>query len=220
MNLAVLTPSRGRPDRFAEMVEAIRATADGEVKVYLATDDDDVVYPHIDGVVTWRGPRKRLAGWTNTLAATALLEGADILAFLGDDHRPRTPGWDTRIRQAFHEMGDGLVYCADGLQNERLPTAPFWSASVIRALGWYYPPVLKHLYADDYWLKLARDLGRCTYRPDVLIEHCHPSAGKADVDDVYRENDTWYDHDRAAFEAFVRTDHPAVLRRVKEALGL
>jgi len=169
-------------------------------------------------VICLRGPRQRLAGWANQLATVALEDGAEILGFLGDDHRPRTAGWDLQVVGAFTQMSSGLVYCADGLQNERLPTAPFWSADVIRALGFFYPPKQVHLYADDYWLRLACDLGRRYYLGGVLIEHCHPSAGKAVYDDTYRENDTWYEHDRRAFEAFVREEHPACLARVQEAL--
>jgi hypothetical protein len=144
-----------------------------------------------------------LAQWTNELAVEALRHGADILGFLGDDHRPRTPGWDERVKEAFRKMGSGLVYCDDGLQGERLPTAPFWSADIVRELGWFYPPTLQHMYADNAWLKLASDLGRCTYLPDVSIEHMHPSAGKAQMDDVYRENDTQYARDARAYQAWL-----------------
>lgn len=225
MSIAILTPSRGRPDRFREMVHAIRETADTNITVYLATDDDDVTYPNIDGVIHLCEPRRRLAGWTNRLASYALDDGHDILGFLGDDHRPRTPGWDTRIQEAFERMGSGLAYGRDGLQDERLPTAPFWTSDVIRALGWFYPPVLMHLYADDYWKLLADDLGRRAYLPDVYIEHMHPSAtdarghAKAEADSLNAENDSFYDRDRQAFEHLVRDSHPQILRRVQDALG-
>lgn len=220
MKLAVLTPSRGRPERFLEMCDAIRDTSDNRVQVFCALDGDDKAkYQIPSDVVCLRGPRQRLAQWTNVLAERALADGYDILAFFGDDHRPRTQGWDTRVKAAFEQMGSGLVYCADGLQNERLPTAPFWSSDVIRACGFYYPPVLMHLYADNWWLRLARDINRCSYLGDVLIEHMHPAAQKVESDETYRENDTWYDHDREAFTQFVIREHPDVLDRVLAALA-
>ena len=220
--IAILTPTRGRPERFAEMVEETCATAEGVVRIYCGLDDDDpgrrryIDDERVHTIIV--GPRKRLAGWTNDLAALAIGDGADILAFFGDDHRPRTRGWDRHVHAAFDRMGAGLVYCADGLQNERLPTAPFWSASVIKTLGWFFPPVLKHMFADDYWLRLANDLDRRVYLPDVLIEHMHPSAGKAEMDDVYRTNDTHIDADRQAFQRFIVEKHPAILERVRCAL--
>jgi hypothetical protein len=200
------------------MVEAVRSTATGPVDIYLATDDDDPFYPYVPVTSHMRGPRKRLAQWTNELAGEALRHGADILAFLGDDHRPRTPGWDERVEEAFRKMGSGLVYCDDGLQGERLPTAPFWSAGIVRELGWFYPPTLQHMYADDYWLRLASDLGRRTYLPDVLIEHCHWSNGKSAKDTVYDESERCLRADHEAFQALIRDEHPAILERVRRVL--
>lgn len=220
--IAILCPSRGRPDRFAEMVQAVRQTADApdDIVIYVGLDEDD--YEQYELPLDVRcliRPRMRLAAWTNLLARQALADGYRILGFLGDDHRPRTKGWDTRIRDAAERLGSGLVYCTDGLQNERLPTAPFWTADVIRALGWYYPPQLVHLYADDYWLRLARDLGRCVYLPDVLIEHMHHSNGKAEKDESYAESETFTDRDREAFEQLmIDGDHASNLARVRAAL--
>ena len=68
------------------------------------------------------------------------------------------PAWDERVQEAMGLIGSGLVYTADGLQDERLPNAPFWSGDVIRALGWYSPPPLHHLYHAHYWLQLAEVL--------------------------------------------------------------
>ena len=226
MSLAILTPSRGRPDRLAEMIAAIRATATDKVAVYVGLDKDDWEnYDPIPDVRYQVRPRMRLAAWTNLLAAAALVDGHEIIGFFGDDHRPRTQGWDLRVREAFDRIGCGLVYCADGLQDERLPTAPFWSADVLRALGWFYPPTLQHLYADDYWLALANDLDRRSYLQDVLIEHMHPSALDADgipkgvADALNVENDSFYDRDRNEFLRILREDHQDTLARVKEALG-
>jgi hypothetical protein len=224
--IAILTPSRGRPERLAEMIESIRETADGEVAIYVGLDLDDWAnYKQADGVSYLVRPRMRLAPWTNLLATEALAHGHEIIGFFGDDHRPRTQGWDALVKAAFDRMGSGLVYGDDLLQGENLPTAPFWSADVIRALGWYYPPTLTHLYADDYWLALANDLHIRTYLPDVLIEHMHPSAldtegtPKAIADALNAENDSFLESDRDEFLRILRDDHPAILERVKTALN-
>lgn len=206
--IAILTPSRHRRAQFVEMVEAVFSTADdpASIRVYLGTDDDDWSYlptVYAGSVHHVSGPRKPLGGWTNYLARIALEDGAEIVASFGDDHRPRTRGWDARTWEAFTRLGSGLVYTRDGLQDERLPTAPLWSADVIRELGWMFPPNQKHMYVDNFWLQFAQDLERCVYLPDVLIEHMHPSSGKATEDDVNRENDSHYEADRAAFAAFI-----------------
>lgn len=221
MSIAILCPSRGRPERFGEMVEAATRAATEEFVVYCGLDEDDPTlddYPDLDLVEYFVSPRKRLAEWTNRLAKLAIMDGHDILGFLGDDHRHRTYGWDRLIGHAMAEMGSGLVYGDDGLQGERLPTAPFWSADIIRALGWFYPPVLMHLYADDYWLRLANDLGCRRYLPQVLIEHEHYCNGKAVKDESYAESERFYDQDRVAFELFLANGHAEALVRAREAI--
>jgi hypothetical protein len=243
VSIAILTPTRERPQQFAAMLAAIRATSADHVEVYVGVDEDDASPYEFEDCIVCRGPRQQLAGWTNTLLPVALEDGHEIIGSLGDDHRPRTAGWDLRVRMAFDRlemgprvynlgivgpglrhgfapiMGKGLVYTRDGLQDERLPTAPFWSADILRELGWFFPLVLRHLYADDFWLRFASHIGRCTYLPDVLIEHLHPSATGAEPDAINVENDSHYGEDRAAFEAFVASDqYWGCVERVKAIL--
>jgi hypothetical protein len=47
------------------------------------------------------------------------------LASLGDDHRPRTKGWDRRLIDAIESLGGapGIAYGDDKLQGAALPTA-------------------------------------------------------------------------------------------------
>lgn len=211
MSVAVLCPSRERPDRFRELLEAIDATAAKPVRVYLGVDDDD---PTLAGyrdacgpfatVEVCGGPRRPLARWLDTLAAHAVSDGYSIIGFMGDDHRPRTGGWDDLVRQ---RIDGGMVYGRDGLQDERLPTWCFWSADVIRALGFFCPPTLEHMYLDNFWLALARGIGRCAYVPELLVEHMHPSAGKASVDAGYEKAESCVGRDAAEWEAYCDHGH-------------
>jgi hypothetical protein len=227
VTIAILTPSRGRPERLTELVESINVTAAGPIHLLVGLDKDD---PKLRDYSPWYQTdkpcrvdlivrsRRRLSAWTNQLARIAIHNGHTIIGSLGDDHRPRTPGWDQRITDALADLGSGLAYCADGIQDERLPTAPFWTADIIQALGWFSPEAMVHMYLDNYWLHLANDLGRRAYLADVLIEHMHHSVGKTQPDELSAINDAAMDRDRAAFERFARDQHQAILRRVRAAL--
>ena len=224
MSMAILTPSRGRPDRYADMLYAARSLAEqpGELTFYLYLDEDD---PERDGYATEDvavevvvGPRLRFTRSVNRLAERALRDSrhTGVIGVLGDDVLPRTPGWDVAIRSAMTTLGGGLVWCADDWQDDRLPTHPFWDSRVIEAVGFYVPSCLVHMYGDDYWRRLGRDLGRWSYLPDVLIEHMHPDAGKAALDPSYQQSAAEMQPDAAAWRRFVDSDdYDRALARAK-----
>lgn len=228
-SIAVLTPSRERPEQLHAMVDAIVETACDKVTVYVGIDDGDPSdYPtpgthFVSDTVTvrvLRGPRTYLGNWVNRLTVPALLDSHDILAFFGDDHRPRSHGWDLKVADAMRAMGLGLVYTRDGLQDERLPTAPFWHGDIIRALGYYCPPGLKHMWIDNFWVAFARGLGRVTYLDDVLVQHLHPSApGGNAYDAVNAANDAHEREDMHNFHNFLNSpEYRAALDRVRAVL--
>jgi hypothetical protein len=109
----------------------------------------------------------------------------DVLVFLGDDHLPRTTGWDKALADALAGKPAAIAYGNDLLQGERIPTAVAMTASIPRVLGYMAPPALAHLYVDNVWRDWGEGIGALTYLPDVIIEHLHPAAGKAERDAGY-----------------------------------
>jgi len=141
------------------------------------------------------------------------------IAFMGDDHRPRTPAWDTRYLEAL-KVRPGFVYGDDLYQGRKLPTQVAISTSVVQALGHMAPDVLTHLYVDDYWKALGTAADCITYLPDIVVEHLHPAAGKAAWDEGYRRvNDReMYEHDGAAYGEYMHEHLSRDLERVKFAI--
>jgi len=221
-DLAIITPTRGRPRRFAELVRAVDATAAGSVEIWTGLDyDDESDYfsavadvPGAARCVSYRGERRSLSAWTNHLAEQALAgdHPPRYLASMGDDHRPRTPDWDLELIAAIDSLGasPGFAYGNDLFQGANLCTAWVVSARIVTALGWMMLPACEHMFVDNATLALGRAAGAIAYRPGVIIEHLHPVAGKADWDDTYRatNNQARYNGDEAAYNTWVR-DHLA-----------
>lgn len=211
-DLVVIVPSRGRPHTVAEMAEAFEQTCTADTRLWFAVDDDD---PAVEGYHAAAPKGVMVAVTANTSMVDALNKAArflstggppniDVVAFLGDDHRPRTKGWDRAYLEALAAR-PGIVYCDDLLQGERLPTQCAMSTQVVRALGHMAPPVLTHLYVDNYWLDLGHAANCLTYLPDVVIEHVHPVAGKAQMDEGYARVNApaMYHRDAAAYGAYM-----------------
>ena len=195
-DLLVIIPTRGRPQAVPEIVQAwddTGATAD----LLFAVDTDDpelAAYKKhaadlkADGRVRFTfGKRRRLVGTLNAQAVKAA-KAYRFLAFLGDDHRPRPAAmpWDERIRVCLGG-GPGIVYGNDLLQGEKMATAVAMTSDIVTVLGYMAPPAMVHLCVDLVWVEWGRGMGRITYLDDMVIEHLHPAAGKAEVDAGYEE---------------------------------
>ena len=206
-DLLAIVPSRDRPADVAELIKTIRATARARTDLIVAFDDDDPqrgTYGRLrdrtrkDRRIMWAtGPRKSLAGWTNRLAAAHAGRYRAVCS-MGDDHRPRTDGWDVQLLAAALD-GTGLAYGDDLFQRENLPTAVVISSAVVAALGWVCQPSLRHYFVDNVW----KDLG-ALYVPGVVIEHLHYLATGAAPDDTYRQAETVQQADQAAYARWLR----------------
>lgn len=194
--LTMLVPSRRRPEAARDLCVHSFVT--------FVVDQDDLTaesYP----------PRRTLVvpGGTMVKALNQALSYVytPFVGFMGDDHRPAEFALaDLADVASLDAQVDGaaMTYGNDLFQGENLPTAIVMSTHLVRAIGFMAPPVLRHLYVDNYWLELGRALGILKYVPEVVIEHMHPAAGKSEWTEGHlRVNDqALYNHDRAAWEEF------------------
>jgi hypothetical protein len=220
--LLVIVPSRSRPGHVERLWEAWRATTAGYADLLVCLDVDDECieeYPH-DGDFWYSiGPRNGFAPRLNDAARRCAPDHFAVASW-GDDHVPRTYGWDLALVEALDALGTGFAYGNDGYQGERIPTACAMTSDIVSTLGWMTPPGLAHLYVDNVWKDLGTDLDRIRYLPDVLIEHMHPSIGKAEWDPLTRDANTPQKGaaDKAAYEAWCANDRAADVEKLRALL--
>jgi hypothetical protein len=225
-DLVVIVPSRGRPHTMVEMAEAFEETRTADAELVFAVDSDDpsgqayydAASPAAKVVMA---PNRSMVDALNFVAtALPMAVEATAVGFMGDDHRPRTVGWDRAYLDALAAK-PGIVYGNDLIQGPNLPTQCAMSTEIVRALGHMAPPALTHLYVDNYWRDLGKAAGCLTYLPDVVIEHLHPVAGKAAVDDGYRRVNApeMYQRDAAAYETYMREHGGRDIAAVRQALA-
>lgn len=191
-DLLVIVPSRDRPGHIARLWEAWEATTTGCADLLVAVDSDDPTLAGYFRNISVRFTIGRRNGFAPRLNYEALRFAPDYfaLASWGDDHVPRTYGWDQALLEALGTLGTGFAYGNDGYQGEKIPTACAMTSDVVSTLGWMTPPGLAHLYVDNVWRDLGTDIDRIQYLPDVLIEHMHPSIGKAAWDPLTADANT------------------------------
>lgn len=198
--LTILVPSRGRPHNVKPMHDSFKETGafEDQADLLLLLDADDPTLPSyeqevrelptygFDGSVSmmilprWLPMVHKL---DNSALACASFSDTP-LGFMGDDHRPRTDGWVKAYLKVLAE-GPAIVSCPDGFRRDNLPTHWVMSSSIVRTLSRMVPAPVEHLYCDNAVRDLALGAGIYRWLPNVLVEHMHPLAGKAPVDQGY-----------------------------------
>lgn len=203
MKIALITPSRGRPLRFSEMLQSALRTADraSDVKVYgvLDADDSDLdlylsssMPASFQRVFVVQGERAPLGRAFQAGAERALHDGADVLMMNGDDVLFRTPGWDTQVLAALarYPQGLALVYPADGHGNNAATGDVkgnhwFVTRRWVEVVGCFTPAVFEHFCSDTVPEKIAQEAGCFVHLPEVLVEHMHFKYRKSEKDATY-----------------------------------
>jgi hypothetical protein len=125
----------------------------------------------------------------------------DIVVLVSDDMIPQLQGWDTAIRThmtASFPTTDGILWCNDGYQGEKLNTLCIYGRAMYESFGYIYHPAYKSFYCDTELTDRCRgDLAaKCRYVPYCIIRHEHPGTGFVqNMDALYAKNQSYWNTD-------------------------
>lgn len=210
----IILPTKGRPENLRRFIRAYHETA-ANLSIHVIFDAADAhCYNDVETPTHW----KRAAAPTGTP-----LGGIFDLIFkkypnelyygmVADDIVPETSGWDTIMADLCQP--DKIVWGCDELQNDNLPVHPFIGGDLLRKLGWWSAPGLKHWYVDNVWKHLADALECGAYLPQVKMPHLHYINGRSSLDRTYREqpNPT---EDQNVYQKFMREQFQETIERVR-----
>lgn len=203
-DMIVIIPSRNRPEAASEITKCLLEQSI-DIDICFGLDDDDTSeYEYFPGVVYERNPRVLMNG-TNNILANKYAKMYKFICFLGDDVRPRTFGWDKILSEPLLNK-PGISYANDLIQREFLPTHVVMSSEIINTLGFMAPPILKHLFMDNFWLDLGNATKSIHYFENVILEHMHPILEKSSVDKVYLDSWGLFEEDKASYEKYKESD--------------
>lgn len=216
--IAIMCPTRNRKANLEQVYGTWEQTNAGLSVLFPVIDDDNLqeYEPRIKGLEYIIAPKCNMNFATN-YAADILKNDFTHVMFIGDDHLFRTPNWDKIVLEKSAAHGDtGVFYCDDLLQRERLATEVIITSNIIKAIGYFSIPELTHMYMDNYWMILGKSLGKLVYIPEVVVEHMHPSCGKALQDENYARVGApeIYSHDQQVLQDWVATKSMMALAKV------
>jgi len=206
--ILVIVPSRsqgnGREKNIDRFIDAWKEHSEGLSDIAIALDPDDEHYyiRRKEAIYFVNKTRERMIPTLNK-CANAFAHDYEMIAFFGDDHLIKTK-WESEMYEANQSLGGlGIFYGDDLLQGSRLATAVCLDAEIVRTLGYIAPPMLTHLFADNFWMDLGRELNTLQYFPNIVFEHIHPHIGKSVEDSMYLESNSFFEADQKKYEQYV-----------------
>jgi len=133
---------------------------------------------------------------------TACLSRAsgDIVILMNDDVVVRTPGWDSAVIELAAAVPDGiyLAYANDLHMGKRMCTFPILTRKACEVMVRPYPEEFQTGFIDWHLFDVFNRLksmghDRIFYLEQVVFEHRHYMAGKAEIDATYRAKEYYAD---------------------------
>ena len=222
-NLVVI-PTRDRPHNAQRAFEQLKKVSVESDFLMIINEDQFEMYSSIKHIPFYDVPSELGSiGKVNYVLedSPSILSQYQTITGIDDDCMVTTPEWDAHLLAPIKRRGYGISYGNDTMQGENLPTKVMISTNILKPLGFWAPPVLTHLFADNFWKELGTALAALTYFPNVMMEHWHYLNGKAPIDELYQSIYRAGEMENAqdAFTGYMKEDFARDVERVKLALA-
>jgi hypothetical protein len=201
--ISLLLPTRGRPHLVRRLFDSLAMHTDSldDLEVVLYVDDDDETGHDISddrfSVIRIIGPRSSMGAYNTACLGRA---SGDLIMLMNDDVIVRTSAWDRTVAELARTVSDGifLAYPNDLHIGKRMCTFPICTKKACEVLLRPYPEEYKTYFIDWHIFDIFKRLramghARIFYLGDVIFEHCHYMAGKAELDATYGVKDYYQD---------------------------
>jgi hypothetical protein len=203
MTIALLCPTRGRPEQCRRMWRSVMDTAD-QASLYYSIAGSGYIYameyndkfPAINVTL----PESTTCYRWNMLAEAALKNPANKLFMLAaDDMVFSTPCWDKALIDHYNALKNKIhVYALRDSRDENGTPHPIVTREYIEAMGYFLPPLFLHWHVDSWTVDIAKANGVFTHLKDYMLIHDKPSdRGQRDETHNriramgWRERDQW-----------------------------
>ena len=210
LKLLIKFPTRSRPEKFFEVLDAyytLMITNNFEFIVSCDIDDNtmnnDTIknrlnnYPNLK--YYFSNNKSKIEAINNNLQNVEF----DVLLLASDDMVPIVYGYDAYIINTFKNKlnynTDYVLWFNDGFQGNNLNTLSIIGKKFYDRFGYIYNPEYKSLFCDLEFTQVLRKTGRFIYFDDIVIKHKQYSIINEEPDNLYIENNKFYDYDLQIF---------------------
>jgi hypothetical protein len=197
----------GRPETVAPLLESLACSTPDAVALFVVSETDaEVLAATVDARRVVVAPRSR--GDYAAKINAGVRESAEPLIFTGACDLAFRPGWLDVARRRITDRVQ--VVGTNDLCNRRTMTGPHSTHTLLTREYAGLPTidgstgplaeVYLHEYVDDELVGTAIKRRAYAHEPASVVEHLHPSAGKAPWDDSYRAQGERMRADRLLFQ--------------------
>lgn len=209
-------PTYRRPKQCADVINCIKAVGCSTPGIVVVNGMDDYMeYQKIQLPKDWE-----MIFLPQNIGCCGVMNWAfnkypnePFYGLLCDDEYIYSTGWDKTLIEAA-----GTKYVAhanDGWQSgRRQHLFVTFGGDYLRQLGWWALPGLWHWYHDNIHENLAIGLPVDRFCQNVIGEHKHYLAGKAEKDYTYESGESRNGVDQLVFQRWMVTDYPLLKRKL------
>lgn len=222
-------PTRNRPENLKRFLKAAKEIGTSTPGLILVNQDEwearkaDYDALQIYLLPNWRFLPVQAESYGGSIRAVwDRVRDLRWVGLVSDDLVPCTPGWDVKL--VSYIQGWNVVSSNDGwqaqtgdIQKDRVHGAICFSGDLLRAIGWMFPPGLKHIFHDDMIEALGRETACWQVKPDILVKHLHEALQGIRGPTMDPNSDLWK-HDEALFRKWLEDERPQTVERIKQLM--
>lgn len=206
--IALLCPTRQRPEQCERMIESAAATSKAHVNIQLGVQGAQY---HIElprgsfGISQYSIPDGMPTAHTwNYLASFPIVQQSPLVMLAADDMIFTTPRWDRAIIEHYNALPDGKkahVYALRDSRDENGTPHPIVTREWIETMGYFVPPIFLHWFVDSWTVEIAKANDCFTHFKDYELMHLKPSdEGKPDETHSRIRSMGWHSRDQYVAE--------------------
>jgi hypothetical protein len=212
--VAVLCPSRDRPEELEALVQSVLTTSNADILVYIDQDQQDL-YPNVFSAEAPKQVRYLCAPRVGPVgSANALVKqfgDYDLYGLITDDSVLTTPHWDEWALAATEQFPNRICVISPFHNQGNHVDMPFVTRGWIDAVGWFACPDCHH-YCWPIITGLIGEMTAIVHTPRHSFGIYHPPK-------VELVSEAALSHDKAAFFDFVALKLPPLVDKVREAMS-
>ncbi len=211
-----ILPTYRRPDRCAEVIRCINYVGCSTPGIVVVNGMDDYQeYQKINLPKDWK-----MVFLPQNIGCCGAMNWAfhnypnePFYGLLCDDEYIYSSGWDTALVAAAGK--NRIAHANDRWQSgKRQHLFVTFGGDLLRELGWWALPGLWHWYHDNVFESLSDGLDISRFCSDIIGEHKHYLAGKAEKDYTYQSGESRNGLDQLVFQHWMINEYPLLKRKL------